>query len=142
MSTTYEILAKALTNILRNDRSDKQEYQEVEYKVLNPKVLSMDELYGYYNTHSGEWNEGIVGLFMIDYANREDENYRWVIFDGPVDSCWVENMNTVLDDNMMLCLANTQRVKLKQEMRVMFEVLDLHAATPATISRCGVVYMG
>ena len=64
-----------------------------------------------------------------------------MIFDGPLDSNWVENMNTVLDDNMMLCLANTQRVKLKKEMRVLFEVLDLKSTTPATVSRCGVVYM-
>ena len=103
--------------------------------------MSLNELYGYYTAHSGEWIEGIVGLFMIDYAKREDKNYRWVVFDGPVDSNWVENMNSVLDDNMMLCLANTQRVKLKQEMHVLFEVLDLKAATPATVSRCGMVYM-
>ena len=50
-------------------------------------------------------------------------------------------MNTVLDDSMTLCLSNGERIKLRTEMKMLFEVLDLSAASPATVSRCGMVFI-
>lgn len=105
----------------------------------------MGELFGETNIFTMEWTEGLVSkLFKDAVAALEGEkpdSKRWINFDGPVDALWIENMNTVLDDNKMLCLPNGQRIKMPNTCTMMFEVQDLRVASPATVSRCGMVYL-
>ena len=139
-TTCYEILQNCMCQ-LRDKESQNQDFQRVKTHVLNPKSISMGELYGEVNAISQEWHDGLASKIMRGAALEEGEDRTWVVFDGPVDALWIENMNTVLDDNMTLCLANGQRIKLRKQMRMLFEVQDLAVASPATVSRCGMVYM-
>lgn len=101
----------------------------------------MNELFGYVNVLTNEWSDGIVAKTIREAVEDLSDYRKWIIFDGPVDALWIENMNTVLDDNKMLCLSNGQRIKLNNSFTLLFEVNDLAVASPATVSRCGMVYM-
>lgn len=140
-TSCYEVLAESITTLRKEKNSPDQRYQPVKREVLNPKSISMGELYGEVNTISQEWRDGLASKIMREASLENKDDKTWVVFDGPVDALWIENMNTVLDDNMTLCLANGQRIKLRHQMRMLFEVQDLSVASPATVSRCGMVYM-
>ncbi|XP_030893747.1 dynein heavy chain 14, axonemal, partial [Leptonychotes weddellii] len=77
----------------------------------------------------------------VNIPESQDYDWQWIILDGPVDTFWVENLNSVLDDTRTLCLANSERIALTNKIRVIFEVDCLSQASPATISRCAMVYM-
>jgi dynein heavy chain len=139
-TTCYEVLSDTMTTMRERNNPDPV-YQIVKKKILNPKAISMGEMYGEVNQLSQEWFDGLASKIMRSAAQEIDEDRAWVVFDGPVDALWIENMNTVLDDNMTLCLANGQRIKLRSQMKMLFEVQDLAVASPATVSRCGMVYM-
>lgn len=144
-STNIRVLAKALGMLYNDGVVDKDGfYKQVDLLILNPKSITAGELYGEFNQLTAEWKDGIVPKLVRDCVNSVNEgsdNRKWVVFDGPVDAVWIENMNTVLDDNKTLCLANSERIKLPSTLHMMFEVQDLKVASPATVSRCGMVYM-
>ena len=118
----------------------KEGWEPVKIQIINPKSVTMDELYGSYNLSSREWKDGIVSSIMKSICSQDTPEKKWMLFDGPVDTKWIESMNTVLDDNKMLTLINGDRISLTPQITILFEVADLSQASPATVSRCGIVF--
>ena len=139
-TTAYRVLSDTLTN-LHAAGIEHPFYQPCHYYVLNPKSITMEELYGGINKLTLEWSDGLMAITIRKCVTDTSEDHHWVVCDGPVDALWIENMNTVLDDNKMLCLANSERIKLTPFIHMVFEVQDLAVASPATVSRCGMVFV-
>lgn len=133
-STAWRVLLKAL-----------ERYEGVEgvAHVIDPKAISKEALYGTLDPNTREWTDGLfthVLRKIIDNVRGEINKRQWIIFDGDVDPEWVENLNSVLDDNKLLTLPNGERLSLPPNVRIMFEVQDLKFATLATVSRCGMIW--
>ena len=84
--------------------NQKLSQKTVHYKV-NPKALSTNNLYGYMSLLTNDWNDGLIVQYLNMIINDQSK-IHWMIFDGPVDTIWIENLNGVLDENKTLCLAN------------------------------------
>lgn len=143
-SHELESVAAALSRL---DARYKSYFTSTHASLCNPKSISMTELYGDVNPLTREWQDGVFSSIVRELVriaaagDAKAKERHWVVFDGPVDAIWIENLNTVLDDSKMLCLVNGERIRIPDTISLLFEVQDLRVASPATVSRCGMVYV-
>jgi dynein heavy chain len=85
----------------------------------------------------------VYNLSIQDYLDDnldEKSDKKLILFDAPVDTSWIESMNSLMDDNKLLTLANGERISMSPQVTLLFETEDLSTASPATVSRAGIVY--
>jgi dynein heavy chain len=131
-TTIYQTLTEAL--------SECGEKIKFEIRKMNPKAITGTEMFGTINS-VGEWEEGIFSNIWKKVNSKNNKFNSWIQCDGPVDAIWIENLNTVLDDNKVLTLANAERIPMSDSVKMTCEVDNLRNASPATVSRNGIVYV-
>ncbi|XP_077407169.1 dynein axonemal heavy chain 9 isoform X2 [Vanacampus margaritifer] len=126
-------------------RSLQKTYQNMKRRPvwvdLNPKAVTNDELFGIINPSTREWKDGLFSCIMRELSNICHSGPKWIVLDGDIDPMWIESLNTVMDDNKVLTLASNERIPLNSTMRLVFEISHLQTATPATVSRAGILYI-
>ncbi|RNE99549.1 cytoplasmic dynein 2 heavy chain 1 isoform X1 [Trypanosoma rangeli] len=128
-STLLHVLRKALQIL----------HIEVPLYAMNPKAVSRHQLLGYMDPDTREWYDGVLSAAAREVVRCPKEHRPWILCDGDIDPEWVESLNSVLDDNKLLTLPNGVRIQFGRNVNFIFETHSLAYASPATVSRMGVI---
>ncbi|CAB3367864.1 Hypothetical predicted protein [Cloeon dipterum] len=113
----------------------------VRQHTINPKAMPRAQLLGFVDPDTRQWNDGVLTVSAQQVYNEPLEISSWIVCDGDIDPEWVESLNSVLDDNRLLTLPSGWRIQFGPNVNFLFETHDLSHASPATISRMGMILM-
>ncbi|XP_064610087.1 cytoplasmic dynein 2 heavy chain 1-like isoform X3 [Liolophura sinensis] len=115
--------------------------QMVKQYTMNPKAMPRTQLLGHIDMDTREWTDGVLTYSARQVVREPQEVQSWIICDGDIDPEWIESLNSVLDDNRLLTMPSGERIQFGPNVNFLFETHDLSCASPATISRMGMIFL-
>ncbi|XP_068211563.1 cytoplasmic dynein 2 heavy chain 1 [Palaemon carinicauda] len=130
-TTLWRTLRQALLKMEKN----------VKKYVMNPKAMPRQQLLGHIDHDTREWSDGVLTASARQVVKEPTDVTSWIICDGDIDPEWIESLNSVLDDNRLLTMPSGERIQFGPNVNFLFETHDLSSASPATISRMGMIFL-
>ncbi|XP_053164065.1 cytoplasmic dynein 2 heavy chain 1 isoform X1 [Hemicordylus capensis] len=109
--------------------------------MMNPKAMPRHQLLGHIDMDTREWSDGVLTNSARQVVREPPDVTSWIICDGDIDPEWIESLNSVLDDNRLLTMPSGERIQFGPNVNFVFETHDLSCASPATISRMGMIFL-
>lgn len=109
--------------------------------VMNPKAIPRNKLLGSIDVDTREWTDGVLTAASRQVIKEPVDVQSWIVCDGDIDPEWVESLNSVLDDNRLLTMPSGDRIQFGPNVNFLFETDDLSCASPATVSRMGMIFL-
>jgi dynein heavy chain len=131
-----------ILEILKDALEETDAPQKWKIHRLNPKAVEKEFLF--IETLKTEWIRGVftqVWRRCNESTSPDSKKNNWLVCDGPIDTTWIESLNTVLDDNKILTLSNNDRIPMLDSCRCVFECENVKNASLATVSRNGMIYI-
>ncbi|XP_026688323.1 cytoplasmic dynein 2 heavy chain 1-like, partial [Diaphorina citri] len=113
----------------------------VQQYTINPKAMPRTQLLGQIDLDTRQWTDGVLSYTAQQVYAEPLGTESWILCDGDVDPEWIESLNSVLDDNRLLTLPSGWRIQFGPGVNFLFETHDLQHASPATISRMGIILL-
>uniref|UniRef100_H2ZF02 AAA+ ATPase domain-containing protein n=1 Tax=Ciona savignyi TaxID=51511 RepID=H2ZF02_CIOSA len=116
----------------------------VKLHTMNPKSMPRNQLLGKIDLDTREWSDGVLTNSARDVVREplvRGDVHSWIVCDGDIDPEWIESLNSVLDDNHLLTMPSGERIQFGPNVNFLFETHDLSCASPATISRMGMIFL-
>ncbi|XP_076002176.1 cytoplasmic dynein 2 heavy chain 1 isoform X2 [Genypterus blacodes] len=113
----------------------------VKQYTMNPKAMPRQQLLGHIDMDTREWADGVLTHSARNVVREPQEVSSWIVCDGDIDPEWIESLNSVLDDNRLLTMPSGERIQFGPNVNFLFETHDLSCASPATISRMGMIFL-
>ncbi|TPX62627.1 hypothetical protein PhCBS80983_g00247 [Powellomyces hirtus] len=115
--------------------------QTLRQHTVNPKAIDRNSLLGHMDMDTREWFDGVITAASRQAVKETSDVHTWIVSDGDIDPEWVESLNSVLDDNRLLTMPNGERIQFGPNVNFIFETHNLKFASPATVSRMGMIYL-